>query len=249
MKNVKIKTALTAVTLAAAALATSLPAYAAGEYQRNCNDTTNGLAGGVIGGSVGAAIGESIAGRGDRTEGAILGAIIGGIAGAAVGDGASDCEKDNRYDTRRVVTNTNHYPTRTRNYPTRTTTTHRGYQTVGHPSNNGRRRGHSNRHYGSDRGYTTTSYGYNADPLFRINREIEQTRREGDRLKRELKYSNGHRRGLRRALEANGRQLDYLKKERRRIKKYSDQRRNDYRPQTRNGHYHGTSRNLCYSDH
>jgi len=169
MKNVKIKTALTAVTLAAAAIATPLSASAA-DY-RKCNDTVNGVAGGVIGGSVGAAIGESIAGRGDRTEGAVLGAIIGGIAGAAVGDGASDCEKHTR-NTRRAVNTTNHYPTRTQNYPVRTQTypgrtTTRGYQTVGH-------RGHStSRGYSESRGYNTSrGYSRRADPLYRIDRDI-----------------------------------------------------------------------------
>ena len=250
MKNVKIKTALTAVTLAAAALATPLSASAA-DY-RKCNDTTNGVAGGLIGGSVGAAIGEGIAGRGDRTEGAVLGAIIGGIAGAAIGDGASDCEKNTRTN-RRVVTTTNHYPTRTQTYPTRTQTyptrtTSRGYQTVGHSGHNHRTT--TNRTYGNTRGYNTSyGYGRTADPLYRIDREIEETRREGKRLKRELKYGYGHRRGLRRALEANGYRLEQLKRERKRIKKYADGRRNDYRPQTRRGHYHGQSRNLCYSDH
>ncbi len=241
MKNVKIKTALTAVTLAAAALATSLPAYA-GEYKRNCNDTTNGVAGGLIGGSVGAAIGEGIAGRGDRTEAAVLGAIIGGIAGAAIGDGATDCEKDTRYDTRRVVSTTNHYPTRTTN-------THRGYQTVGHSNHRDRGYRTTRRDYGSNRGYTSYGYGHNADPLRRIDREIERTRREGDRLKRELRYARGYRPDLRRALTANGYRLDELKRERKRIKKYSNNRRNDYRRDTRRGHYHGQSRNLCYSDH
>ena len=233
MTNVKIKTALTAVTLAAAALATPLSASAA-DY-RKCNDTTNGVAGGLIGGTVGAAIGEEIAGRGDRTEGAVLGAIIGGIAGAAIGDGASDCEKDNRYNNRRVVTT---------QYPTRTVTTTRGYQTVGHTGHRGTTTTHRN--YGYDRGYDR-GYSRRVDPLYRIDREIQQTRREGDRLKRQLRNSRGYRPGLHRALEANGRQLKYLKRERKRIKKYNN-RHNDYR-QTRRGHYHGQSRNLCYNDH
>jgi uncharacterized protein YcfJ len=251
VKNKKSKTALAVVSLAAMAFATPLSASAS-DYQK-CKDTINGVAGGVIGGSAGAAIGESIAGRGNRTEGAVLGAIIGGIAGAALGDSASDCEKYNRSD-RRVVTTTNHYPTRTTtHYPARTTTT-RGYQTVGH--NGHTHRPTTNRSYRSDRGYsrdrgysTDRGYGRRFDPLYQIDREIEQTRREGDRLKRKLRNSRGHRPGLRRALEDNGRQLRYLKKERRRIKKRAE-RRNDYRPQqTRRGHYHGSSRNLCYSDH
>lgn len=207
MKNVNLKTALTAVTLAAAAFATPLSASAA-DY-RKCNDTTNGIAGGVIGGSAGAAIGESIAGRGNRTEGAILGAIIGGIAGAAVGDSASNCEKDTRYDNRRVVTTTNHYPTRT-------VVTRPVVHTVGYSTSN-------------NRNYRANDHGNSrrVDPLYRIDREIEQTRREGDRLKREIKYARrGNRRGLQRALDANCRQLDYLKSERKRIKKSAN---NSYR--------------------
>lgn len=226
VKNVKAKTALAAVTLAAMAFATPLSASAS-DY-RKCNDTVNGVAGGVIGGSAGAAIGESIAGRGNRTEGAILGAIIGGIAGAAVGDSASDCEKYNQ-SNQRVVTTTNHYPTRTQTYPVRTTTTTtRGYQTVGHNGYNQRTTG--SRNYGSNRGYSTDrGYGRRVDPLYQINREIEQTRREGDRLKRKLRNARHYRPGLHRALEANGRHLNYLKKERRRIKKRANYRSHAYR--------------------
>ena len=218
MKNVntKTKTALAAVTLAAAALVTPLSASAA-DYQ-NCSDTTNSVAGGLIGGSVGAIAGREIAGRGDRSEGAILGAIIGGIAGAAVGDGASDCEKNTRYaDNRRSVTTTH--------YPARTTVTNTRVQNVGFNSN---RRNSQNISYGYDRGYDRRD-----EALYRIDREIEQTRYEGDRLKRQIRNTRGNARGLRRALEANGRQLDYLKSQRKRIKKgdYSrnDQRSNVYR--------------------
>jgi len=240
--NTKTKTALAAVTLAAAVFVTPLSASAA-DY-RKCKDTVNGVTGSVIGGSVGAVAGREIAGRGDRTEGAVIGAIIGGIAGAAIGDGASDCEKDVRYNERRVVTTRNHYPTRTTN-------THRGYQTVGH---NGHNRRTTNRNYGYDRGYgQDRGYNRRANRLYQIEREIDQTRREGDRLKRRLRNSYGPRPRLRRAIDENGRHLKYLKKERKRIKKASnrrnDYRRDDYRPQTRRGHYHGTSRNLCYSDH
>lgn len=225
-KTRNVKTALAAVTLAAATFA--LPTAAqAGNYKRNCADTENAILGGVVGGSLGTVIGEEIAGRGDKTEGAVLGAIIGGIAGAAIGDGANDCEKDKR----RYRTD-NHYPTTT-------TYGHRnsGYQTVGHRSN---------------RGYSYNR-GHRADPLYRIDREIEQTRREGKRLKRELKYARGYRPDLRRAIDRNGYRLEQLKRERKRIKKYGTYRNNDYRRrdyyQPRRGHYHGNSRNLCYSDH
>lgn len=235
MTNVKTKTALAAVTLAAATLITPLSASAA-DY-RKCNDTTNGVVGGVIGGSVGAAIGEEIAGRGDRTEGAVLGAIIGGIAGAAIGDGASDCEKDKRYNNRRTVTT---------HYPTRTTNTHRGYQTVGH---NSHRNSNRNRNYGYNRGYNQTSYGYGrrGDRLYQIDRQIDDLRRERAYLKDERRRSRHYRPGIERRLDRIAYRLDELKRERKRIKKRKN-RRSDYR-QVRRGHYHGNSRNLCYSDH
>lgn len=235
MKNVNIKTALTAVTLAAAALATSLPAHA-GEYNRKCKDTNNAVAGGLIGGSVGAAIGEGIAGRGDNTEGAVLGAIIGGIAGAAIGDGVNDCEKDKRYNQRGYIT--------TQHYPTRTTNSHRGYQTVGHHGNN------RNRGYSHNRGYNRTSYGYGnrrGDRLFQIDRRIDELRHERAYLKDERRRSRGYRPGIERRLDRIAWRLDELKRERKRIKK-GHNRRHDYR-QTRRGHYHGSSRNLCYSAH
>lgn len=231
-KTKTVKTALAAVTLAAATFALPATAFAGNSYNKNCADTENAILGGVVGGSLGTVIGEEIAGRGDKTEGAILGAIIGGIAGAAIGDGANDCEKtDKRYRT-------------ANQYPTRTTygNNNARVQTVGHKSH---RRHTTHNDYGYNR-------GYRVDPLERVKREIERTRYEGDRLKRELKYSRGYRPDLRRAIEANGYRLDQLKREKRRIKKYGnsyDYRRNDYRQQTRRGHYHGSSRNLCYDGH
>jgi hypothetical protein len=248
-----VKTALAAVTLAAATLA--LPASAsAADYRNNCSDTENAILGGVVGGSLGTVIGEGIAGRGDRTEGAVLGAIIGGIAGAAIGDGATDCEK--RYDRNRVYTTqgqtTRHYPTRTQ---TRTVYTSPHVQTVGHPG-----RGHGHAH-GRNRG--NSSYGYNNrynDPLYQIDRQIEDVRRRGDQLKREIRYSRHYNPRLERRLERNGRKLKELKRERRRIKKFTDRQRDrnsgynrnqgyGYNDGYRRGHYHGNSRNLCYSDH
>ncbi len=249
MTHLKIKTALTAVTLAAATLAMPLSAQA-GDYNRKCNDTTNGVAGAVIGGTVGAAIGDGLAGRGDSTEAGILGAIIGGIAGAAIGDSASGCENDHKYrtTTTRYPTTTTYTPRhsshgQTRGYSqnsgySRNSGYNRtsGYQTVGHRSS--RRSGYN--------GYST---GYNSDPLYQIDREIERVRFEGDNLKRELKYSRGYNSDISRRLTENGYRLEQLKRERKRIKKYTDSRKNYRQPQTRRGHYHGTSRNLCYSNH
>jgi len=240
MKNAKTKTALAAVALAAATFATPLTASAA-DY-RKCKDTNNGVAGGVIGGSVGAAIGEQIAGRGDRTEGAVLGAIIGGIAGAAIGDGVNDCEKDKRFNDRRRVTT--HYPTQTRN-------THRGYQNVGHNSNRNRNQGYNQRSrtYSYDRGYGHNNYGQGrrGNRLFQIERQIDDLRRERAYLKEERRRSRYFRPGLERRLDKIAYRLGELKRERKRIKKRKD-RRSDYR-QVRRGHYHGSSRNLCYNDH
>lgn len=233
-KTTTVKTALAAVTLAAATFALPATAQAGNSYNKNCSDTENAVLGGVVGGSLGTVIGEEIAGRGDKTEGAILGAIIGGIAGAAIGDGANDCEKNKpRYRT------TNHYPATT-TYGTRNS----GYQTVGHRS--GRHTSHNG--YQRTRGYS--SRGYNSDPLYRIDREIERVRFEGEQLEREIRYSRGYRPDLHRRLDENGYRLKQLKKERKRIKKYGNSRNDYYRPTTtRRGHYHGSSRNLCYSDH
>lgn len=220
-----VKNALAVVTLAAAALA--LPtAASAGDYRKNCADTENAILGGVVGGSLGTVIGEEIAGRGDKTEGAVLGAIIGGIAGAAIGDGANDCEK---YDQRRKIY-TNH---------------NRGYRTAPVVQKV---------HHRGGRGY-----GYNhrsADPLWQVDREIEALRRERKHLKRERQYSRGYRPGIERRLDRIAWRLDELKRERKRIKRFTNQYGNSYgyrdgyhRKTTRRGHYHGNSRNLCYSDH
>ena len=47
MKKLNLKTALTAVTLAAATFAAPLSAHAS-DFNRQCNDTTNSVAGGLI---------------------------------------------------------------------------------------------------------------------------------------------------------------------------------------------------------
>jgi uncharacterized protein YcfJ len=70
LKNAKVTTALAAVTLAAATLATPLSAQAQDyrNYDRDCQDTSNSVLGAVVGGTAGAAIGDRIAGRGQSTE-------------------------------------------------------------------------------------------------------------------------------------------------------------------------------------
>lgn len=221
-KTKTVKTALAAVTLAAAAFVLPATASANNFNGRKCSDTQSAVIGGVLGGSLGTAIGEGIAGRGDKTEGAILGAVIGGIAGAAIGDGLDDCEK---YDQRFRNNNRNQgFVTGQRNS---------GFQTVGH------------------RGHSGFNRGFNADPLYQIDREIERTRFEGQQLQRELRNSRGFRPGLRRAIEANGFRLDQLKRERRQIKRYTDNRRDNYQAfqQPVRGHFHGNSRNQCFLNH
>lgn len=223
-KTKTVKTALAAVTLAAAAFALPATASANNFNGRKCSDTQSAVIGGVLGGSLGTAIGEGIAGRGDKTEGAILGAVIGGIAGAAIGDGLDDCEKyDQRFRTDRRNTG---FVTGQHN---RGFQNNNGFQTVGH------------------RGNARFNRGFNNDPLFQIDREIERTRFEGRQLQAELRNSRGFRPGLRRAIEANGFRLDQLKRERRQIKRFTDNRRAFQQPVR--GHFHGNSRNQCFLNH
>ena len=232
MKALNAKTGLAAVTLAAATLFTPMAAQA-GDYNK-CKDTENAVAGGLIGGTLGTVIGEEIAGRGDRTEGAILGAVIGGIAGAAIGDGVNDCEK---YETRR---RRGYTTVPSRGYSS-SYTTRPAISTVGYHGNHGSY-GHNN--------YGHNSYGYNngrsSDRLFRLDRRIDNLRRERAYIKRGRHLS----RWEYRRLDEIGNELHRLKKKRKRIKRearnYRDYR--DYRP-SRNGHYHGRSSDICYSNH
>ena len=178
MKKLFLKTNLAAVSLAAATLLT--PAIAqASDYRHKCSDTENAVAGGVIGGTLGSVIGKEIAGRGDNTEGAILGAIVGGIAGAAIGDGASDCEKDYKYDTRRRTVTTT-VPRSYRTVPSRVYTTTRP-ATV------------TTVNYHGSRGYSTRNNGYARDyrKLERIDYKIEALRDERRALKKRRKYERG----------------------------------------------------------
>lgn len=223
MKNINVKTALTAVTLAAAAIATPLSAQAR-DYNDKCGDTSNAVIGAVVGGTAGAAIGDRIASRGNSTEIGILGAIIGGVAGAAVGDSASNCEHDNRYSNNSYnngrVTTTTHYPARTTTqYPTRTTTsTNRVYQTAGHSG-----RSYGTTTYGNNRGYNNTT-----QRLYQVQIQIDDLKRERDFLKKERRRSYSNNRQIDRRLNHVENWLDSLKRERTQLRKYADNRRNSY---------------------
>lgn len=232
MKNINVKTALTAVTLAAAAIATPLSAQAR-DYNDKCGDTSNAVIGAVVGGTAGAAIGDRIASRGNSTEIGILGAIIGGVAGAAVGDSASDCEHDNRYSNNSYnngrVTTTTHYPARTTTqYPTRTTThyptqtTNRVYQTAGHSG-----RSYGTTTYGNNRGYNNTT-----QRLYQVQIQIDDLKREREFLKKERRRSYSNDRQINRRLNRVENRLDDLRRERKQLRKYADNRRNNYRTTT-----------------
>ena len=243
-----LKTTLAAAAIAAAALSTATTAQAA-DY-RKCKDTEAAVAGGLIGGSLGTIVGEEIAGRGDKTEGAIAGAVIGGIIGAAIGDGASDCEKDGRvyrngryvYDAPRGYSGG--YPQTRTSYPAVTRVAHPSY---------GHGHGRHNRGYDRtyDRGYNS---GYRVDyrdqEMRRIDRQIEDLRRERSFLKNEARY-RGYSRQTERRLDRIARQLDRLKDRRKQVKRGSyarhDGYRNDGYRRTSHGHYHGS--NVCYSNH
>ena len=235
---------LKTLAVAASMIAATAGTAQAGDY-RKCKDTEATIAGGVVGGSIGTIIGEEIAGRGNKTEGAILGGIIGGIAGAAIGDSASSCEKDGRiYDRAR---DGRYYP---RAYPTSRTQSYgygntTGYRTASHPAR-GHAYGHSNRGY--DRGYRVDDR-----QLRRIDRRINDLRRERSQLKERARYE-GRRRWIDRRLSEIAYDLDRLKRDRKQIKRGYSYRSNDYRRDNyrggytnRVGHYHGP--NLCYSNH
>jgi len=212
MTNLKtVKKTLAAVTLAAATLALPVSAQAQSFNDRNCSDTGNAVLGGVVGGTLGTVLGEEIAGRRDRTEGAILGGIIGGIAGAAIGDSASDCENRNaRFRT------TNNFRTVSRPVVSRPVF---GVQNVGYTTTRG---------YAPTYQRTTYNNSRRVDPLYRIDREIDQLRYERDRLKKERKYSHRYNPRIERRLDQIAYELDCLKDERKRIKKYGTSRRTVY---------------------
>ncbi len=274
MTNLKIKSALAAVTLAAATFAAPLSAQAS-DYDRKCGDTGNAVLGAIVGGTAGAAIGDGIAGRGQSTEVGILGAIIGGIAGAAVGDSASDCENNTRNTNTRGYTTTTSYPAQTTSYPAQTTsypaqtttyparttsypaqtttypvrTTTYPVQTTTYPATTQTTVYRTASHTGHGNSRNTNRVYTQGASLYQIDRQIDSLRKERAYLKAEQKRSRKYRRGIESRLGQIAYRLDTLKRERKQVKKYSNNSRNDYRPQTQRGHYHGTSRNACYGDH
>jgi len=228
MKNLFTKTSLAAVTLAAVTLAAPVAAHA-GDYKK-CKDTDNAIAGGLIGGTLGSVVGKEIASRDDNTEGAILGAIIGGIAGSAIGDGVNDCEK---YNTRR---RTGYTTVPSRGYSSRRAVVtnvahHGGYGSYGN---------------GGNYGYNDYNRGRGYGQLNRINRRIDNLRRERSKIKRRHHLS----RWEYRRLDEIGYQLADLKRQSKRIKRNArNYREYDRGYSSRRGHYHGSSRDVCYSDH
>ncbi len=217
----KAKT-LTAVALAATALATVPSVASASDYRcENKNDEAQ-VVGGVLGAVIGGLIGSEVAGRGDANEGAVIGAILGAGAGAALGDESVKC----RRELNNRVVHTTQYQHRDRGYqPAVVTVGHRGH------SSNNRNYGYNNR--GNDR-------------LDRINYRIDALRAEGRDLERRNRYDRS--RWIDRRLYAIGQELRELKDRKKDIKN----RRNDFRDYSYNnnrGHYHGSSRDLCYSNH
>ena len=239
MKNLKLKTALAAVTLAAASLATPLSAQAQdfrnGQNFRNnnidCSDTSNTVLGGLAGGVAGAAIGDGIAGRGQSTEIGILGAVIGGIAGAAIGDSASGCENFDRSNvgfTQQAPVYSQQAPVYTQQAPvyTQPTTVY---------SNPPRTVYTSPRIVTPAPVYnTTTSYssnrGFNQgqNRLFQIDREIDRLCHEIDYLKAQRRRSR-HSSGLKSQIKQLEYRVDDLRRERKQIQKYGSNSRNSYR--------------------
>ncbi|CAM3826481.1 hypothetical protein [Litorimonas haliclonae] len=170
--------------------------------------------------------------------GGVIGAVLGGVVGsevaargngnegaflgAALGAAAGAGLGDESVKCRREQGN-NNYRTADYGYDN-------GYQpaivNVAHRGRGNRNYRHNNRHY--------NSYG-------NIDRQIAALRAERDRLKRRNRYDRS--RWIDRRIRQVGRELDQLKDIRRNGRHYSH--RNDYR----RGHYHGNSRNLCYSHH
>lgn len=222
----KAKT-LTAVALAATALATVPSVASASDYRcENKNDEAQ-VVGGVLGAVVGGIVGSEVAGRGDRNEGAVIGAILGAGAGAALGDESVKC----RREVKNRVVHTTQYQHRDRGYQP-------AVVTVGH-------RGHNSRH--RDYGYNNRGHnnrGYNR--IDRINYRLDALRAERRDLERRNRYDN--RRWVDRRIRAIGQEIRELKNRKRRIKNASYERGYDYRD-NRRGHYHGNSRSLCYSNH
>ena len=221
MKNLKLKTALAAVTLAAASLATPLSAHA---NDGRCADTSSTVLGAITGGVAGAAIGDGVARRGQSTEIGILGAVLGGIAGAAVGDSISGCEN---YDPRRTSAPVYTQPTSAPVY-TQPTTVYSTPQArtvytsprIVTPAPVYR----TNTSFSNNRGFNN-----NRNRLFQIDREIDRLCHEIDFLKAERRRSRGRRNGLRNQIKELEFIVADLERERRQIRKFGHNSRNSFR--------------------
>lgn len=228
MKNLKLKTALAAVTLAAASLATPLSAHA---NDGRCADTSSTVLGAITGGVAGAAIGDGVARRGQSTEIGILGAVLGGLAGAAVGDSISGCEN---YDPRRTSAPVYTQPTSAPVYTQPTTVystpqartvytsprivTQAPVYTTPAPVYR------TNTSFSNNRGFNN-----NQNRLFQIDREIDRLCHEIDFLKAERRRSRGRRNGLRNRIKELEFIVADLERERRQIRKFGHNSRNSFR--------------------
>lgn len=219
LKNAKT---LTAVALAATALATLPSVASAADYRcENKNDEAQ-IVGGVIGAVVGGLIGSEVAGPGDGNEGAVIGALLGAGAGAALGDESVKCRGPN--DRIRHATQYQH---RDNGYqPAIVTVGHRGY------NSSDRNRGYNNR-------------GYNR--LDRIDHRIDALRAELRDLEHRNRYDRS--RWIDRRIYAVGQEIRELKNRKKYIKRSGYSRSYDQGYNNRRGHYHGNSRTLCYSSH
>lgn len=237
----KAKT-LTAVALAATAF-TALPATASAKDYRceNKNDEAQ-VIGGILGAVVGGVVGSEVAGRGDKNEGAVIGAILGAGAGAALGDESVKCRREVKGKRNRHYARNNGHRVRTTTYtqPTVVTTRH-----------NGHHRGYDSHHRGHGSGYYNGQSERRAK-LNRINRRLDALRAE----RAELKYRqrHDHSRWINRRLREINDKIVRLKARKRSIKNsrnagYNNGYRNGRGYNNRRGHYHGSSRNLCYTVH
>ncbi len=223
-----MKTLTRTQSLAAALLAAvtfSLPTVAqAQSYQDRTyieckkDDKDNQIVGGIIGAVAGGVIGSQVAGNGARTEGSVLGAALGAAAGAGIADDRRNCRTEagyapvDRYSNRTYGSS---YPTTRTTYPTRTYRD--GYYQTGHSHPVTRTPGravgnpHVRRHYSS---------------LSQIDWELDRLRAERDRLK----YSNRYRydRYTEYRMEEIGREIRWLKDEKKRLKKRRDYHRPVY---------------------
>ena len=222
MANLNAKKTLAAVALAAATFATPALAHAGNysttSYHDDCRTNTQDQAvAGAIGAVIGGVLGSQVSGNGARTEGSVLGAVLGGAAGAAIADGNNDCDKIRKRSTYRTTSNRSYdrgYTTSRQVY-TRPSVTTVNYGTYGNS------RGYNRGARGYDRGYDRGRY----DRIDRINRRMDNLRRERAELKRKQSYY-GYSRRIDRRLYDISCELDELKKRKRRVKKVELRRAN-----------------------